>query len=76
MSATNAFAVPAQLSLKDLAKHAVARLRAARELNAERARVRFELAQYSDRDLADMGLSRADIEDLVASIRPGSILAA
>ena len=76
MSATNSFAVPAQLSLKDLAKHAFAHLRAARELNAERARVRFELAQYSDRDLADMGLSRADIEDVVASIRPGSILAA
>lgn len=76
MSATNSFAVPSHHSLKDLAKHAVSRLRHARELHVERARVRFELAQYSDRELADMGLSRADIEDVVASIRPASILTA
>lgn len=76
MSATNSFAIPSQLSLKDLAKHAVARLRAARELSAERARVRFELAQYSDRELADMGMCRADIDDVVATIRPASVLAA
>lgn len=72
MFATNSFAVPSQSSLKDLALQAFARIRATRELNAERARVRFELDQYSDRDLADMGLSRADIDDVVATVRPAS----
>ncbi len=31
----------------------------------ERARMRTELNSYSDRHLADMGLSRSDIEDVV-----------
>ena len=75
MSATNSFAIPSQLSLKDQARHVFARLTAARTLHAERARVRFELAQYSDRELADMGMSRADIDDVVASVRSASILA-
>ena len=31
----------------------------------ERVRMRTELNSYSDRHLADMGLSRSDIEDVV-----------
>ncbi len=31
----------------------------------ERARIRNELNSYSDRHLADLGLSRSDIEDVV-----------
>ena len=31
----------------------------------ERARLRTELNSYSDRHLADLGLSRSDIEDVV-----------
>ena len=31
----------------------------------ERARMRDELNSYSDRHLADLGLSRSDIEDVV-----------
>ena len=31
----------------------------------ERARLRNELNSYSDRHLADLGLSRSDIEDVV-----------
>ncbi len=76
MSATNSISITGQGSVKDLAKQVVARLRAVRALYAERARVRFELSQYSERELNDMGLSRADIEDVVASVHPSSFRAA
>ena len=41
------------------------------QINARKARsrMRWELNQYSDRELADMGLSRADIDGIAASVR-------
>jgi uncharacterized protein YjiS (DUF1127 family) len=35
---------------------------ARRKQNAERARIRRELESYSDRELADLGIGRSDIE--------------
>lgn len=55
--------------LRDTLRQAAARLRAARALRTKRAQVRFELEQYSDRDLSDLGLGRGDIEGVVAGIR-------
>ncbi len=37
----------------------------------ERTRLHAELSQYSDRELSDMSLSRADIRDMVRSWQPG-----
>jgi uncharacterized protein YjiS (DUF1127 family) len=47
--------------------HVVAhRLRGAIEARRTRSRLRWELDQCSDRELADMGVSRADIDAIVA----------
>jgi uncharacterized protein YjiS (DUF1127 family) len=67
MSATNTLTVALPGSLRDLVGHVVARVQAARAQATHRARLRFELSQYSDRELADMGLSRGDVEDVIAS---------
>ena len=46
-------------------------MRAHRSLRRERARLGKELAQCSDRELAEMNLSRAEIPDVVRHIRIG-----
>lgn len=66
MSDTTAFEGTKQVSLRELFGLAFATVRAANAKRAERARVRFELNQYSDRELADMGLSRSDIPGIAA----------
>ncbi|MCA0997375.1 DUF1127 domain-containing protein [Alloyangia pacifica] len=42
----------------------MARLRSARSRRAEYHRVYGELEQYSDRELTDIGISRANIRDI------------
>ncbi len=46
-------------------------VRAHRSLRRERARLDEELAQCSDRELAEMNLSRAEIPNVVRHIRIG-----
>ena len=46
-------------------------VRAASAARRERARLLAELSQCSDRELADMNLSRADIGDVVRNWQPG-----
>jgi uncharacterized protein YjiS (DUF1127 family) len=53
------------ISLPLIVQHAMALLRERRVQIRARAQLRGELNQYSDRDLADMGLCRGDIEDVV-----------
>ena len=48
-----------------LFRQALALLRQRIAEHKERARLRNELNSYSDRHLADLGLSRGDIEDVV-----------
>lgn len=57
---------PAQgVTLPELVRQTLNLLRERRDQAKARARLRWELSQYSDRGLADMGLSRADIDDVV-----------
>ncbi len=49
----------------------VVAIRAASAARRERARLLAELSQCSDRELADMNLSRADIGDVVRNWQPG-----
>ena len=69
MFASSSFPSADQGSFKEVAYQAASRLRAARALRADRARIRSELDQCSDRDLADLGLSRSDIDSVVAGVR-------
>lgn len=55
----------AEVGLPTLARQVVNLLRERRDAARERARLRWELNQYSDRALADMGMARSDIEDVV-----------
>ncbi|WP_428390560.1 hypothetical protein [Lichenicoccus sp.] len=64
---TNANSDPAASSgasfgASGLLRHLLDHARARRVAAAERARIRGELASYSDRELAGFGLFRADIE--------------
>ncbi|MCQ8239303.1 DUF1127 domain-containing protein [Rhizosaccharibacter radicis] len=52
--------------LPGLFRRTVEQVRFNLAVRRERARLRTELNTYSDRELADMGLSRADIEGIVA----------
>ncbi len=54
-----------EISLPVIVKQAVALLMTRRERIRTQNRLRWELSQYSDRELSDMGLSRSDIEDVV-----------
>ncbi|MCQ8277079.1 DUF1127 domain-containing protein [Acetobacteraceae bacterium KSS8] len=54
-----------EISLPVIVKQAVALLMTRRERARAQNRLRWELSQYSDRELGDMGLSRSDIEDVV-----------
>ncbi|MBE7209701.1 MAG: DUF1127 domain-containing protein [Gluconacetobacter diazotrophicus] len=48
-----------------LARQVLNLMRERRDDAKHRARLRWELQQYSDRALADMGMARSDIEDVV-----------
>lgn len=55
----------------DIFRSILASVRAHRSVRRERARLGEELAQCSDRELADMNLSRAEIPNIVRHIRVG-----
>ena len=55
-----------QTNLPMIVQQLVARAQTRLELRRQRERLRWELSQYSTRELADMGLSRADIDGIVA----------
>jgi uncharacterized protein YjiS (DUF1127 family) len=54
-----------EISLPLIVRQALAMLRGRREQIRAKNRLRWELSQYSDRELSDMGLCRSDIEDVV-----------
>ncbi|MBE7209492.1 MAG: DUF1127 domain-containing protein [Gluconacetobacter diazotrophicus] len=54
-----------EVGLPTLTRQLISLLQERREAARARARMRFELGQYSDRALADIGLNRSDIEDVV-----------
>ena len=58
-------------SVSGIARSFIAAARAARAARRERARLLAALSQCSDRELADMNLSRADIGHVVRSWQPG-----
>ncbi len=55
----------------DVFRSILATVRAHRSVRRERARLGEELAQCSDRELAEMNLSRAEIPHIVRHIRIG-----
>ena len=55
----------------DIFRSILATVRTQRSLRRERARLGEELAQCSDRELAEMNLNRAEIPDIVRHIRIG-----
>ena len=55
----------------DIFRSLLASVRAHRTVRRERARLGEELAHCSDRELADMNLSRAEIPNIVRHIRVG-----
>jgi len=57
-------------SLSTLFRIVVERVQSAVAVRRAQSQLRWELNQYSDRELADMGLSRSDIEGIVAAHRP------
>lgn len=56
----------AETNLPMIVRDAMLRVRAGLEVRRERSRLRWELNQYSNRELADMGMSRSDIDGIVA----------
>ena len=60
-----------QTNLPALIQQLVGRVRAHAETRRQQAQLRWELSRYSNRELADMGLSRADIDGIVAGSRVG-----
>jgi len=57
-------------SLSTLFRIVVERVQSAVAVRRAQSQLRWELNQYSDRELSDMGLSRSDIEGIVAAHRP------
>ena len=55
----------------DIFRSVLAGMRVHRYVRRERARLGEELAHCSDRELAEMNLSRADIPNIVRHIRVG-----
>ena len=55
----------------DIFRSILATVRSHRAVRRERARLGQELARCSDRELAEMNLSRAEIPDVVRHIRIG-----
>ena len=60
-----------QTNLPAIVQQLVGRARARLEIRRQRAVLCWELNQYTDRELADMGLSRADIDGIVARSHGG-----
>ena len=60
-----------QSGVPAIARSFLAAIGTARAARRERARLLAELSQCSDRELADMNLSRADINHVVRSWQPG-----
>lgn len=70
MSQTTAFAGnDTSSSLPSILRSAISRVQAGLEGRRARARLRWELNQYTDRELADIGLSRSDIDGIAANLR-------
>ncbi len=66
----NTFQSRVESSVPGIAGSFLLAFRAARATRRERARLLAELSQCSDRELADMNLSRADIGHVVRSWQP------
>ena len=60
-----------ETNLPMIVRDAMTRVRAGLEVRRARSRLRWELNQYSNRELADMGLSRSDIDGIVARSHGG-----
>lgn len=58
-------------NLPMIVRDAMARVRTGLEVRRARSRLRWELNQYSNRELADMGMSRSDIDGIVARSHGG-----
>lgn len=54
-----------------IVRDAMARVRTSIDGRRARSRLRWELNQYSNRELADMGMSRSDIDGIVARSHGG-----
>ncbi|MGI4747603.1 MAG: DUF1127 domain-containing protein [Janthinobacterium lividum] len=55
-----------ETNLPMIVRDAMSRFRAGLDVRRARSRLRWELNQYSNRELADMGMSRSDIDGIVA----------
>ncbi len=66
----NTFQPRVETGLPAIVRSFTVAFRAARTARQERARLLAELSQCSDRELADMNLSRADIGHVVRSWQP------
>lgn len=60
-----------QVNLLTIAKQFASHLKASKELRRARHKAMIEFQSCSDRELADMNLSRSDIPGLVANWTPG-----
>jgi uncharacterized protein YjiS (DUF1127 family) len=69
MTTANVAVPVGSASFAEIARGLGASFKAARVLRTERSRVRAELTRCSDRELAEIGLSRADIDGVVAGLR-------
>ncbi|NPD67620.1 DUF1127 domain-containing protein [Lichenicola cladoniae] len=58
-------------NLPMIVRDAMARVRTSIDGRRARSRLRWELNQYSNRELADMGMSRSDIDGIVARSHGG-----
>ena len=58
-----------RVDLPSTIRSALGSIRTRLELHRARRRLCWELNQYSDHQLADMGLSRSDIEGLAGRLR-------
>lgn len=58
-----------ETSLPSVVRQALQTVRAHLEVARSRRRLRDELGRCSDRELADMGLSRSEIDSVAAGIR-------
>lgn len=66
---TNTFDPMTQTTLTAMVRQALHTVRQQIGIMRSRQRLRDELLQCSDRELADMGLSRSDIDVIVAGVR-------
>ncbi len=68
---TLSFEHDVQHGLSSIVRDLAAVVRSHLALHRERARLHAELSHCSDRELADMNISRADIDYMVRSWQPG-----